>query len=122
MSDPSGKLFDMPELCVSASDLRVHFKDLANEIARGGDPVVITRHGYEMVVLVSMRDYRRIQKQKKEQPDAPHVHPENMPIEEVERWYAATENSTDEPTLNWRRRALLYMFARKRPFGVTPPS
>ena len=36
----------MPELLVSASDFRVHLKDLANDVAAGRERVVMARHGY----------------------------------------------------------------------------
>ena len=41
---------------VSASHFRVHFKEIANSIARGGEPITVARHGFEMVALVSLED------------------------------------------------------------------
>ncbi len=46
----------MTELLVSASDFRVHLKDFANDVAAGRERVVMARHGYPMVALVSQQD------------------------------------------------------------------
>ena len=36
----------MAELHVSATDFRVHLKELANSVASGGEAVVMARHGF----------------------------------------------------------------------------
>jgi prevent-host-death family protein len=111
----------MAELRVSATDLRVHFKDLANQVARGDDTVVVSRHGFEMVVMVSLRDYQRIQKLKPSEPEEYLEHPDTMSIEEVERVYAATKDSTDPLTVTWREKAALSIWVRRDRFRATDP-
>jgi prevent-host-death family protein len=111
----------MAELRVSASDLRVHFKDLANQVARGIDTVIVSRHGFEMVVLVSLRDYQRIQKLSPSEDEEYLEHPDTMSIEEVERVYAATANSTDPATVTWRAKAALSIWVRKERFRARDP-
>ena len=114
----------MAELRVSASDLRVHFKDLANQVARGNDAVVVSRHGFEMVVMVSLRDYQRIQKlrpSEEEKEEEYLEHPDTMSIEEVERLYAATANSTEPATVTWRGKAALSIWVRRDRFRTRDP-
>jgi len=113
----------MAELRVSASELRVHFKDLANRVARGEDAVIVSRHGFEMVVMVSLGDYQRIQKLKPAESEEPLYleHPDTMPLEEVERLYEATKNSTDDRTVTWRGKAALSIWVRRDRFCATDP-
>jgi prevent-host-death family protein len=111
----------MAELRVSASDLRVHFKDLANQVARGNDAVVVSRHGFEMVVMVSLRDYQRIQKLRPPEEEEYLEHPDTMSIEEVERLYAATANSTEPATVTWRAKAALSIWVRRDRFRTKDP-
>jgi hypothetical protein len=54
----------MTELLVSASDFRVHLKDLANDVAAGRDRVVMARHGFPMVALVSQQDLNFLRRYK----------------------------------------------------------
>jgi prevent-host-death family protein len=112
----------MAEMCVTASELRGHFKELANQIARGGDVVVVSRHGYEMLVLVSVSDYRKLLRVKKAEPETPLEHPDSMSTQEVERHYAATQGATDPETITWRSKAALLLWLRKGRPNVTPPS
>jgi hypothetical protein len=44
-----------------------------------------------------------------------------MSIEEVERVYAATANSTDPETVTWRAKAALSIWVRKKRFRATDP-
>jgi len=41
---------------VAFSEVRSHLTDIVNEVAYGGDRVVITRKGKEMVAIVSLED------------------------------------------------------------------
>lgn len=113
-------LRNMAEVHVSASELRIHFKDLANDVARGGDPVIVYRHGYEMVVMVSLSDYRKIQSRKKAEPDAPRGHPDSMSTEDLEHWCAVTKGSTDPDTMMWRMKAERSLALRKA-WPAAPP-
>jgi antitoxin (DNA-binding transcriptional repressor) of toxin-antitoxin stability system len=54
----------MTELLVSASDFRVHLKDLANDVAAGRERVVMARHGHPMVALVSQQDLNFLRRHK----------------------------------------------------------
>jgi hypothetical protein len=109
----------MTELCVSASDFRVHLKDLANAVAAHEQWVVMSRHGHRMVALVSEEDlgFLRKHKPKREAVDQPEVRrtldwPDSMELEEVQRIYEATNGTTDEALITWRRRAFLSIMGR----------
>jgi hypothetical protein len=62
----------MNEVVVSASDFRVHLKDLANDVAAGRQRVVMERHGHPMVALVSQQDLKFLRHNKPTaNPDGP---------------------------------------------------
>jgi len=116
----------MDELCVSASDFRVHLKDLANNVATGEQRVIMARHGYRLVALVSQEDLAFLRKHRpgvdaaaRERAGIPRVlkHPESMPFEEVERLYRATKDMTEDDIEDWRRKASLHIWLKtgKRP-------
>src|SRR5438477_11343654 len=48
----------MAEMHVSATDFRVHLKDWANQVARGGNAVVMVRYGIDLAVLISWQEYQ----------------------------------------------------------------
>jgi hypothetical protein len=133
MSDPRAKIFVMDELRVTATDFRVHFKDLGNRVARGGVVVVVERHGLEMVGVVNLdelaefREWRRKERgggkdpAKAEPIEAPAEHPDELPVEEVERIYKATGLSKDEWTRRWRGWAFISVKARTRRYPEGPP-
>jgi len=111
----------MDEISVSASDFRVHLKELANAVADGKQRVTMARHGYQMVALVSQEDLAYLRKHRpgmdaaaRKAAGIPAVleHPENMPFEEVERLYHATKGTTDERLGRWREKAWLYIKLR----------
>jgi prevent-host-death family protein len=113
----------MAELHVTATDFRVHLKDWANQVARGGEPVVMARHGLDMAVLISWEDYQLLLKlkghaKKGEGEVARFEHPDAMPVEEVQRIYAATAGATDPRTQAWRGKAFVSLRART---GAYPP-
>ena len=120
----------MDELCVSASDLRVHFKDLANTVAAGGQRVLVSRHGYPMVALVSQEDLAFLRKHRpglsaagRKAPGIPEFleHPERMPLEEVERLYGLTKDNTESRVASWRGKAWLHIKLRTGKFPDEPP-
>jgi prevent-host-death family protein len=120
----------MDELCVSASDLRVHFKDLANTVAAGGQRVLVSRHGYPMVALVSQEDLAFLRKHRPAMKAAPRKssgipevleHPESMPLQEVERLYAITKGLREDRVVRWREKAWLLIKLRTGKFPDDSP-
>jgi prevent-host-death family protein len=126
----------MTETAVSASHFRVHFKDIANSVARGGHRFTVARHGLEMVAVVSLEDLEFLRKHKRAAVPAyeaevppPQVagalpqeaepepemikltRPEWMSIEDVEEAYQTTAGSTDPVIVEWRGRAFAYIRA-----------
>lgn len=108
----------MDELCVSASDLRVHLKDLANSVAAGGQRVLVSRHGYPMVALVSQEDLAFLRKHRPGMKAAERKaagipefleHPERMPFEEVQRLYRITKGVAESRVAIWRGKAWLHI-------------
>lgn len=59
----------MTEICVTATDFRVHLKHLANSVARGEQRVLMARHGHRMVALVSEEDLAFLRKHKPISPE-----------------------------------------------------
>jgi len=118
----------MTETDVSASHFRVHFKEIANSVARGGHRFTVARHGLEIVAVVSLEDLAFLRKHKrgtapvKEAEPEPEpqpemitlVNPDLMPIELLEEAYALSAGSTDPAVLNWRGKALLSFKWRTR--------
>src|SRR4051812_7953879 len=120
MSDPFGRMspspqgrgVNMDEVRVSASDFRVHLKDLGNEVARGGAAVIVSRHGLELGVFINRDEYAEFLDWRNGQGkgsesvpvEVPLDHPDNMPLEEVERVYRATAGVKDELIVRWRGR------------------
>jgi prevent-host-death family protein len=117
----------MTETPVSASHFRVHFKEIANSVARGGHRFTVARHGLEIVAVVSLEDLEFLRKHKRATPapeaEAPLpeaeaepemitlTRPEWMTIENVEEAYETTANSTDPAIIDWRGRAFAYIRA-----------
>jgi len=120
----------MDELFVSASDLRVHLKDLANDVAAGARRVVVLRHGYPMVAVVSQEDLAFLRNHRPGQSAAaakdsgiPEVlaHPEIMPLEEVERLYRVTKGSTETRVRRWREKAFVILRIRTGEYPEDSP-
>ena len=120
----------MDDVCVSASDLRVHFKDLANAVAAGRQRVLVSRHGYPMVALVSQEDlaFLREHRPRMAAPESKESampetleDPELMPLEEVERLYALTKGATGMRVDVWRGKAWLTMKLRTGKSPDEPP-
>lgn len=108
----------MDEVSVSVSHFRVHLKDLANTVAAGGQRVVVSRHGYPMVALVSQEDLAFLRKHRqgveaarREASGIPEFlqHPESMPFEEVERLYRLTKGNRESRVAVWRGKAWLHI-------------
>ena len=120
----------MDEVCVSASDLRVHLKDLANSVAAGGQRVLMSRHGYPMVALVSQEDLVFLRKHRpienaagRKRPEIPEFleHPETMPLEEVQRLYSLTTGMTESRVKVWRGKAWLHIKLKTGKYPDEPP-
>jgi prevent-host-death family protein len=117
----------MTELHVTATDFRVHLKEWANQVARGGEPVVMARHGFDMAVLISWEDYQLLCKlkglaEKGEREVTRFEHPDAMPVEEVQRIYAATAGAADLRTQDWRGKAFVSLRARTGAYPAEPPA
>src|SRR2546426_10828287 len=121
----------MDELYVSVSNFRVHLKDLANAVARGEQRVLVARHGFQMVALVSQEDLAYLRKHRpgldataRKRAGIPDIleHPENLPFEEVQRLYAATKGMTDRYIENWRGKAYILIKLRTGQLPDDPPS
>src|SRR6267143_1329363 len=110
----------MTETGVSASHFRVHFKEIANSVARGGHRFTVARHGLEMVAVVSLEDLEFLRKHKRaampQEAEAPPreaelpktitlTRPEWMKMEDVIEAYELTAGCTDRATIDWRGRA-----------------
>lgn len=104
----------MAEILVSATDLRVHLKDLSNHVASTGDAVVMERHGQRMAVLVSWEDYQLLLKHKprKEKAAVTLEHPQDVQVEQIQRLYAQTARSQDPNVVDWRGKAGIVLWAR----------
>ena len=120
----------MDELCVSASHLRVHLKDLANKVAAGGQRVLVFRHGFPMVALISEQDLAFLRKHRPSaaatRPKASEIpefleHPERMPFEEVERLYRITKDNREQRVAVWRGKAWLLIKLRTGKVPDDPP-
>jgi len=120
----------MDDVCVSASDLRVHFKDLANAVAAGRQRVLVSRHGYPMVALVTQDDLAFLRKHRpaaeaaRQKPSGiPEFleHPESMPFEEVERLYRITKGMRESRIAVWRGKAWLHIKLRTGECPDEPP-
>ena len=113
-------------MCLSATDFRVHLKVWLNQVAGGGAPVVVVRHGFDMGVMIGLREYQEFKEWKRRQRGevrVPDEHPDNLPIEEVERIYRQTAGFTDERTMRWRGRAYLsYKVRTGKYLSGEPPS
>ena len=128
----------MTETAVSASHFRVHFKEIANRVARGGQRYTVERHGLEIVAVVSLEDLEFLHKHGRgtaaaERPaEAPPLksieldHPDRMSLEDIEAAYAQTKGSTDRRVIDWRGKAWVAIKIRRGkppkddPFDLTP--
>ena len=120
----------MDEIRVSASHFRVHLKNLANTVAAGGQRVLVSRHGYPMVALVSEEDLAFLRKHRpgmdaarRKTSEIPEFleHPERMPFEEVERLYRITKGMTERRVAVWRGQAWLLIKLRTGQFPDESP-
>ncbi|MDQ3248169.1 MAG: type II toxin-antitoxin system Phd/YefM family antitoxin [Chloroflexota bacterium] len=51
----------MPVKTLSSEDARTHLRDVMDEVTRGEAEIVIERHGKPTVVVISYKEYQRIQ-------------------------------------------------------------
>ncbi len=125
----------MIETTVSASHFRVHFKEIANSVARGEQACRVERHGLGVGVLVSEEDAEFLRKHKwgteraqpKREPPADTIAlitPDLMPIDVVEEAYDLTSGTTDFEIQAWRYQAWFSIKDRtgKHPRGPFEPS
>ena len=123
----------MRETNVSASHFRVHFKEIANSVARREEACTVERHGLAVGVLVSVEDAEFLRRHKWEAAQAaPNVkadtirliHPAEMPLELVEEAYELTTGSTDFDIQSWRYKAFFSIYDRtgKKPAPAFGPS
>src|SRR5947209_1157129 len=123
----------MTETTVSASHFRVHFKEIANSVARGEQACTVERHGLPVGVLVSEEDAEFLRKHKWGTPPSQHkpeadtiqlTDPAQMPIELVEEAYDLTSGSTDFEIQAWRYKAYFSLKSRtgKQPAAPFGPS
>jgi prevent-host-death family protein len=117
----------MTETRMSASDFRVHLKDVANSVSEGGLAVTVERHGSPMFAVVSLEDLEFLRRTKYGGPQKPRpetitlIHPDAMPIDLVEEAYGLTNGTTDFELIGWRQRAYLSMSLRRRTRPEVPP-
>src|SRR5262249_28417581 len=124
--------WDMNEVCVSASEFRVHLKDLANKVAAGGERGLVSPHGYQMVAVGS-QEGQGFLRERRPGTDAdtgivkPHQipefreHPESMPFPEVERLYRITKGLKEDRIVRWREKAWLHIRLRTGEYPDDPP-
>lgn len=123
----------MTETTVSASHFRVHFKEIANAVARGEQACTVERHGLAVGVLVSEEDAEFLRKHKwraaasRNEPEPDRIRliePSHMPIELVEEAYELTSGSTDFEIQAWRYKAFFSIKERtgKHPAAPFAPS
>jgi prevent-host-death family protein len=115
----------MIENTVSASHFRVHFKEIANSVARGAEACTVARHGLEIVALVSLEDLEFLRKHKwgkeapkpKPEPEMIRlVHPSHMSLELLQEAYEMTAGSTDFEIIGWRYKAYYSIMERTGKF------
>ena len=114
---------------MSATDFRVHFKDIANSVAALGERVLVERHGHPMVALVSQKDLDLLRLHKttpRGEPAAPDRSspaledvepPENedpwtLEIPVLEYWFRVTLGMTDDAVVRWHERARTALWLR----------
>ena len=115
----------MRQMQVSATDFRVHLKDYLNQVAEGGTPVIVVRHGFKMGALVDMQRFYAFLEWERGQSGevtAPDVEPDSLSVEELEKAYVETARSTDDWTMRWRSRAFIVFTKRtgRMPKGDPP--
>lgn len=118
----------MAELCVTASEFRVHMKLYGNQVSSDQDRVVVMRHDRRLFAVVSEEDLEFLRKHKPTPqrapvpdpvpaPDIPDIleHPDSLETEEILRIYDATTNMQhDERIMRWRGTAFWALSVRKR--------
>lgn len=124
----------MAELCVTASEFRVHMKAYGNRVSSEQDRVVVMRHDRKLFAVVSEEDFEFLQKHKPNPqrapvpdpvpaPDIPQYpdHPDNLETEEIERIYNATVGVDPASHMGlWRGRAYFTLKLRGRRPDLDP--
>ena len=127
----------MDEETVSASHFRVHFKEIANAVARGEQACTVERHGLAIAVVVSLEDAAFLREHKwrktagaQERREAEMITlapPASMPLDLLEEAYGLTTGTTDPAIEDWRFKAYYEIESRTgrwpaRPFGSSRSS
>ena len=121
----------MKETTVSASHFRVHFKEIANAVARGEQACTVVRHGLELAGMVSLEDIDFLREHKwgkeapKKEPEPEIIkliHPSRMPLKLLQEAYESTTGTTDFEIESWRHKAYYSIYERTgkypgKPFG-----
>ena len=111
----------MQERRLSTTELRVYLRDLANSVAANQERSIVSRHGYDLIAVVSLDDLEFLRKHKPEKTTRPVPepvelteedklaatleHPEYMDRAEVRRIFDLTMNTQHFELLMWRIRA-----------------
>jgi prevent-host-death family protein len=112
----------MAVIRVSSSEFRAKMKDLANAVMEEQHRVIVTRHNGRMMVVMSWEDFEFCQKHKPQPTPRPVPDPvpdvtENdasvMPLADLERVIAETEEVDDERVQRWRSHAVKTLYARR---------
>lgn len=91
---------------MSASDVRQHFGDVVNRVARGEGPVIVEKHGAPAVGIVSMEDVRRlrnrdeIRERRASLIERVRAHFDDVPDDELEQEIARTFEEMREERRN----------------------
>ena len=122
----------MNEETVSASHFRVHFKEIANAVARGEQACTVERHGLAIAVVVSLEDAEFLREhkwrkaapaqQKRQAETITLAPPASMPLDLLEEAYGLTTGRTEPAIQDWRFKAYYEIESRTgrwpaRPFG-----
>ena len=124
---------------VSATEFRKSIHYIANSVGYRGDRYILTRHGEEVFVAVSLEDFVFLERQRPK-PAAPRAElfppaskieerpppvvppdPWTLPIEEVRVLYEQLKDS-DEPAVLWWTYGALSVLDHPRFRGRGPPS
>ena len=111
----------MQERRLTCTELRVYLRDLANSVAASQERVTVSRHGFDLIAVVSLDDLEFLRKHKPEKTARPVPEPvelteedklaatlerpEYMDRAEVQRIVDLTMNTEHFDLLNWRIRA-----------------
>lgn len=130
----------MGELVVTASEFRVHMKELGNRVSSEQRRVLVARHGRTLFAIVSEEDFEFLQKHRpkpkrapvpepidpaaaRQAAEIPDVleHPDIMATADIQRIYAATAGRKDPRVARWRGIAFSALRQRTGAYPDTLP-